>query len=266
MIKIYRDFSFNLKSPEFAEYPKEKIEEIRKDIANGNVVILKDFFSKKSLIELREAIFKLFCDSNFSNPELNHNTLNFIRRDENPAKSAVKRTKQFYVSFYWNKPLFGEREKFLSLTHLRGKIARLPLGYTVNGIEQDGYLTYPNITHYPIGGGMLNKHTDPPNKQFCTIMAAMSERGRDFKNGGIYFYNNDKKVDLESHLSIGDVYLMNPSIPHGVDKIYDLKESNSEINWELNKGRWILFPALIEATSLSGIKPIGLKDLENLND
>lgn len=261
MIKEYYNIHFSPEKDEKSYYNIEDIESIRKDISNGNVVILKSFFTESSMIELRENVYKSFLEYPFSNPELNRRTKNFQRRDENPVKSAVKRTKQFLVSFYWNRQRFNERDMFLSLTYLRNKVAKLPDRYASNCIEQDGYLTYPNITHYPAGGGMLNKHIDPPSKQFCVIIAAMSERGRDFTSGGVYFFDGDDKVDLEASLKIGDVYLMNPSIPHGVELIEDSQNTYDGINWAINRGRWILFPALIEAASLRGKHIEGLKDL-----
>lgn len=259
MIKKYFDFKFNEKELEFSEYPQYKIELIREDLLNGNVVVLKNFFDFNSMIDLRSKIHESFISENFTNPPLSNKTENFIRRDNNPEKSAVKRVKQFAVSFYWNKPFFREREYFLALTYLRNRIANLPLNYTSQQIEPDGYLTYPNITHYPLGGGRLNKHTDPPNKQFCTIMAALSQISRDFDSGGIYYYSKSQKINLEEHLNIGDVYLMNPDIPHGVDTISGDKKN--QIDWKSDKGRWILFPAMIEIESLRGIPIKGLQDL-----
>ena len=54
---------------------------------------------------------------------------------------------------------------------------------------------------------------------------------------------------------------MNPQTIHGVDPI-DVNLSNN-VEWDSIKGRWILFPALIEAKSARGSKVSGLKDLEN---
>ena len=152
------------------------IHQIRNDITNHKVVILKNFFNPKTLNILKDDYFKLFKKSLSTNPIFNENCDNFFRRDIDPPKSAVKRNKQFATCFYWNDDTFGELKLFKQLSRVRNLIANLPIEYTLNGFEPDGYVTYPNISHYPINGGKLNKHTDPPNKQFCTIMAAMSKK------------------------------------------------------------------------------------------
>lgn len=239
---------------------KNTVNQIRADIQSHNVVVLKSYFEKSELNNLKKNFHSLFLQSVSSNPPLTPNCPNFYRRDIDPPLSAVKRNKQFVTSFYWNNDFFGERGLFISLSKLRNIIAKLPPDYTLSGFEADGYVTYANITHYPINGGKLNKHTDPPNKQFCTIMAAMSQKGDDFLNGGLYVEIDSQKIDIDEFLEIGDVYLMNPQTIHGVD-IVDAEENN-EINWNSPKGRWILFPALIEAKSALGVKVEGLKDLE----
>jgi hypothetical protein len=235
--------------------------QIRNDINNHKVVILKNFFDEIKLKKLKNDYFELFKKSTSSNPFFEENCDNFFRRDIDPPKSAVKRNKQFATSFYWNDNTFGELNLFKQLSRLRNLIANLPLEYTLNGFEPDGYVTYPNISHYPINGGNLNKHTDPPNKQFCTIMAAMSKKQIDFKTGGLYVEKDNVKHYIDDYLEIGDVYLMNPQTIHGVDPI-DVN-SNENVEWDSIKGRWILFPALIEAKTARGIKVSGLKDLEN---
>ena len=234
---------------------------IRDDIKNHKVVILKSFFDELTLKKLKNDYFELFKKSNSTNPVFEENCKNFFRRDSDPPNSAVKRNKQFATIFYWNDDYFGELKLLKQLSRLRNLIANLPLEYTLNGFEPDGYVTYSNISHYPINGGNLNKHTDPPNKQFCTIMAAMSNKNIDFKTGGLYVEKKRVKHYIDDHLAIGDVYLMNPQTIHGVDPI-DVN-SNNNVEWDSIKGRWILFPALIESKTANGTKVSGLKDLGN---
>jgi len=237
------------------------INQIRDDIKNHKVVILKNYFDEIQLKKLKANYFNFFKKSSSTNPVFEKNCNNFFRRDIDPPKSAVKRNKQFATIFYWNDDNFGELKLLKQLSRLRNLIAELPLEYTLNGFEPDGYVTYSNISHYPINGGNLNKHTDPPNKQFCTIMAAMSKKNIDFKKGGLYVEKGGVKYYIDDFLDIGDVYLMNPQTIHGVDPI-DVNSKNN-VEWESIKGRWILFPALIESKTANGTKVVGLKDLEN---
>jgi len=231
---------------------------IRSSIEKGQIVILKSFFEKEEMQAFRKQAHDFMCKSESSNPFFCSSTPNFYRRDNDPPQSAVKRNKQFLTSFYWNDDHFGEKKYYQVLSKLRNIIAGLPEEYTLSGPEDDGYVTYPSIVHYPPNGGKLNKHTDPPNKQFCTIMASMSLIGDDFFEGGLYVYYKGIKYMIDPFLEVGDVYLMNPYSIHGVDVI---DPSDEDINWLSPKGRWILFPALIEAASLNGKKLEGLKDL-----
>jgi hypothetical protein len=261
VVALYNSIYYDKTSESLKGVNADVLQKIRTDIRNHRVVILKNVFEGSLLEDLKISFFKLFLESESSNPKFCSDCPNFFRRDIDPPLSAVKRNKQFATSFYWNKDFFNERPLFQALTGFRNLIAELPENYTINGFEEDGYVTYANITHYPSNGGKLNKHTDPPNKQFCTIMVAMSKKGEDFLEGGLYVEKDGKKSDIDHYLEIGDVYLMNPQTIHGVDVIDPTEDS--EINWKSMKGRWILFPALIEAKTALGEKVPGLKDLES---
>lgn len=233
------------------------IEKIRSAITAKKVVVIKRAFEPELLNAIRQAIFATMMKSQVSNPAIESTTPNFFRVDDNPAKSAVKRVKQLYCSFYWNADVAGETKLMRAMSRFRNSIAGLSRNYTLNGIEDDGYMTYSNISHYPVGSGVLNKHQDPPNKQFAVIIASLSEKGRDFYQGGLFVEVNGEKVNLDDHLALGDIYLMNPQQPHGIDTI----DAGEQTDWQSERGRWILFPALIEIKTTLGQKVSGLKDL-----
>lgn len=258
--RIFNGFTYNHDSELIEGYSDNEIEQIRQLIESRKVVILKSVFDKHLIREIKQNVFNHMALAEQSNPEMGVNTSNYFRRDENPEKSAVKRIKQFVASFYWNKDISGETKLMKAMSRLRNEVANLPLDYTLNGIEPDGYMTYSNITHYPSGGGMLNKHQDPPNKQFSVIISSMSEKPKDFEVGGVYVEVGGEKIDLDQILELGDVYLMNPQMIHGVDPI---DPDLNNLQWDSLNGRWILFPALIEIKTLKGIRVDGLKDLEN---
>mgnify|MGYP003141440771 CR=1 FL=1 len=258
---IFNNFQYNPELEVIDGYSIKDVEEIRNLIESYNVVILKKVFDKRLIEKIRADVFNFMASTEENNPLIEHGVANYFRRDNNPEKSAVKRIKQFVASFYWNKDISGETVLMKAMSRLRNQIAGLPPEYTLNGIEPDGYMTYSNITHYPSGGGMLNKHQDPPNKQFTVIISSMSEKGKEFSQGGVYVEIAGKKINLDDILEIGDVYLMNPQMIHGVDTI-DPEYLGPQ--WDMIAGRWILFPALIEVKTLHGVKVEGLQDLENV--
>ena len=260
--KIFNNFKYNPELSRLEGYSREDVEEIRSLIETHKVVILKNVFDREVIKKIRERVFNYMNLTGQSNPTVVPGVSNYFRRDENPEKSAVKRIKQFAASFYWNQDIAGETKLMKAMSRLRNEIAGLPVEYTLNGIEPDGYMTYSNVTQYPTGGGMLNKHQDPPNKQFAVIISSMSEKGKDFFLGGVYVEIDGKKIDLDNVLQIGDIYMMNPQTIHGVDNI---DPDINSLQWDSINGRWILFPALIEVKTVHGIKVDGLKDLEDDN-
>jgi hypothetical protein len=65
----------------------------------------------------------------------------------------------------------------------------------------------------------------------------MSKRGMDYKTGGAYILNSDKeKIDIEDDMDIGDIYLVYPTVFHGVETI----DRGSEVDWSSFSGRWFM--------------------------
>lgn len=259
MVNTYFKFRYDEKINRITGYDSQDIDNIRLQIKNSEIVVLKNVFRKELMEKIKKDCFNFICNNESYNPKINIKTPNFYRIDNNPKKSAVKRIKQSVVSFYWNEPISCEQECMTAMSILRNKIAQLPTNFALKKIEDDGFFTFPNIAHYPIGGGKLNKHTDPPNKQFSVILCSLSKRGEDFKTGGLYIYVNSEKIDIDEIIEEGDIYLMNPANAHGIDPI----DSHLSIDFKNINGRWVLFPALIEIKTTTGIKVKGLKDLDN---
>ena len=259
MVNTYFNFKYNKKKNRITGYDSHDIDNIRLQIKNSEIVVLKNVFRRELMHKIKKDCFNFIRNNQSSNPKINQEAPNFYRIDNNPKKSAVKRVKQSVVSFYWNEPISYEQECMTAMSILRNKIAQLPTNFSLNKIEDDGFFTFPSIAHYPSGGGKLNKHTDPPNKQFSVILCSLSKRGEDFKTGGLYIYVKNKKIDIDEIIEEGDIYLMNPANIHGIDAI----DRHSSLDFENINGRWVLFPALIEIKTTSGIKVKGLKDLDN---
>ena len=76
------------------------------------------------------------------------------------------------------------------------------------------------IVNYPIGGGELRDHVDPRKNQRIVSGLIMSKIGEDFNSGGFYFRDtNNKKMNLEEKLEIGDSVMFYGSIVHGVEPV-----------------------------------------------
>lgn len=65
----------------------------------------------------------------------------------------------------------------------------------------------------------------------------MSKIGEDFRSGGFYFRDkNNKKMNIESKLEIGDSVIFYGSIVHGVDTV----DTNLKLNWKSYDSRWFI--------------------------
>jgi hypothetical protein len=93
------------------------------------------------------------------------------------------------------------------------------------------------IVNYPSGGGELRDHTDPVKNIRVVNGIILSKLGKEFNEGGFYFKDKDnKKINIEKDLDIGDSVSFYGSIVHGVDKI----DPMFNLDWSLEKGRWFL--------------------------
>ena len=93
------------------------------------------------------------------------------------------------------------------------------------------------IVNYPHGGGELRDHVDPRKNQRVVSGLIMSKKGIDFQKGGFYFRDkNNKKLNIEGKLEIGDSVIFYGSIVHGVEPV----DQNEKLNWKTYKGRWFI--------------------------
>lgn len=230
--------------------------EILTAIANFTVIILKKAFDPSIMATLKQSFGKFARNNQPSNPDIVPGIANFYRIDHNPEKSQVKRISRSFTSFYWcEQDIAGERPYVRAMARLRNRLIEVRADYAFTQVE-DGYVGMPNILHYPRGGGYLQTHTDPPSKQKVVVTAILSERGKDYHQGGLYvedFAGN--RLLIDDYLDPGDIYLINPAIRHGVAPI----DPTAPLDWMSDEGRWMMFSTLIPYTSLFGIKTTGLK-------
>ena len=93
------------------------------------------------------------------------------------------------------------------------------------------------IVNYPRGGGELRDHVDPRQNQRVVSGLIMSKIGEDFNSGGFYFRDkNNKKINIEKELEIGDSVIFYGSIIHGVDVV----DKTAKLNWKSYQSRWFI--------------------------
>ena len=77
---------------------------------------------------------------------------------------------------------------------------------------------------------------------FYQLILPITEKGKDFKNGGAFVIYKNKKISIEDELKIGDIIIYKSTIKHGVDEIDD----NKKINLNKINGRIVLMNSLYQ--------------------
>ena len=155
----------------------------------------------------------------------------------------VQRIAHFYRFSYSDKKIPEIFNLFEPLNLLRNQIAELDENYSYYD-EVDGFVSQPAVLHYPTGGGYMQEHVDPLDPQKVEMVLSGSQRGIDFVDGGLEIFLDDEWIDVESHITKGDIVLFRPDVPHRVKPI----NAKSKLDWSKRQGRWTIFSPIAHST------------------
>jgi len=132
--------------------------------------------------------------------------------------------------------------QWTSLSRIREESRPDPRG---NGIKdvwekdtpKDGIVDRIQIVKYPPNSGLLEPHQDPYIYQNFFISVYLSKKGEDYKEGGMYFINENKtKFMFDDLVDVGDMAYGFATLYHGVDISKTIeKTSNNDTT-----GRWFM--------------------------
>lgn len=228
--------------------PRESLERMRQWIDDDHCLILKNAFPKDEILKVRERFHQFGQTTPEQNPQFELGMPNFHRRDIEPPKAAIKRIMHSYSSFFWNASNYGEHEFMLASLSLKFQLSGLAADY-YRDCQKDGYVCSGRVSHYPLGGGYYGLHADPIEKEKCTDIIILSQQGVDFKEGGLYVMDRQKKkYFLDSLLQPGDIVYFKQSNPHGVAPV----DPNAPLNWESSAGRWMMFSTVADIGTFHG--------------
>ena len=114
------------------------------------------------------------------------------------------------------------------------------MGYKPNHFEKntpkDGIVDRIQVVQYPSKYGFIEPHSDPYKHQKFFISGYMSKKGKDYIDGGFYVLDgNDRVVDVEKYIDVGDLGIGFATIVHGVAPV----NRNKDPDWnDTNDGRW----------------------------
>jgi hypothetical protein len=226
------------------------INESKKNIQKGNLLIVKNVIDKNKIKNLKKYLIKIGSSSLPKYEPISHHSPNHHRIVRSDPRSFVKGCFHQFSFFPWNQDLFNLFEITKKCFWLKNLLAGKKKDVYLNISKKSNVVSRVAFQFYPKGEGYLNLHQDPVGfHQVTAPLLIMSEKNQkgDFQTGGSYVLDKkDKKIFIEDYTTVGDLVIYNAAIPHGVEKI---DKKSKPRNWEEFNGRWMM---LIATNKISG--------------
>jgi hypothetical protein len=161
--------------------------------------------------------------------------------------SYVKGCYHQFSFFPWNEDVFELFKALGPVYALRNLLNGLAPNRFQGQKPDDGCIARISFQFYPRGKGAMNKHMDPVDvHQKVVPILIMSKRGRDYKDGGLYYEAPDgQRVWADEVAEPGDVVWTRAQIPHGVELI----DPGAPLDWLSFRGRWSAIVAVNKLVS-----------------
>jgi hypothetical protein len=210
------------------------LESVRAAVARDGVACVRGLFPRDEI----RAVLARIADGFDCRQDRKHDPrdTDAVRRNfqklQIGAGSGVgsRRTLGRFMRVLYN-PIFapdvhGMRAHFVRLARLRNLLYGLPAGFAVEGDEQ-GLWTCARIQQYPRGGGFMVPHRDMYAQVATTeagigyfqLLLLLTEKGRDFQEGGAYVDRGEDRFAFEDGCASGDVVVYDGRSVHGVADI-----------------------------------------------
>ena len=216
----------------------DKVYELRNNILNGDLYIVKNAINKDFILKVRKYLTGIGRGSLPNYQAITPGAPNFHRINIWDDRAYVKGCFHQFTFFPWNQDIFQLFEATREVYYLKNLVNNQPKEKFLGQEPQDGCIARLSFQFYPKGVGGLNKHSDPVDHHQLTVpLLIMSKKGKDFKTGGVYVENEaGEHIFTDDICDIGDVVLFNAQVPHGV-KIID---EESQEDWLSFEGRWMM--------------------------
>ena len=180
-------------------------QELKRLIAGGGLVLLKGAFPTELLRNILEKVFAWGqeCGSQ------RESEVSFHRIDNRPPQSQTSHAFHAYNFQLRREAISAEMDKlirpiFTAMGNLQNAIAGTQASYEPDAA---GQFFHPQIIQYPSGGGFFDEHVHPLEPQRVGLILGLSEKGRDFKEGGTCFRVEGGKRSFEDSHAMGDIIL-----------------------------------------------------------
>lgn len=209
-------------------------EDIGKCVAQDGLALLKGAFPVDLLQIILDGVFAWGQQC----PPQRESNVSFHRIDERPTQSTTPHT--FHAYNFQLRPGAIDTEiatlirpVFSAMRDLQNAVAGTSAGFEP---DADNRLLQPQVIQYPSGGGFFDEHVHPLEPQRVGLIVGLSEKGRDFKNGGTCFRVNSRNYSFEDTHAMGDIILFRYDVPHWITPIDD----DEHLDWTRQAGRWTM--------------------------
>lgn len=210
------------------------LERIRETVAAHGLARLRGLFDRAALRGTLDGIrerFDAVHDRRHDPRDTDAVRRNF-QKLQIGANSGVdsRRTLGRFMRVLYN-PIFaddihGMRQHFVKLAELRNLLYARPIDFAVHGTD-DGFWTCARIQQYPSGGGFMVPHRDMYGQiatadaglGYYQLLLQLTEKGRDFVEGGAYVDVGEERFSYEEQCLTGDVIVYDGRSVHGVGDI-----------------------------------------------
>jgi hypothetical protein len=197
---------------------------------NG-LLIIRNLFQQDDIVdELKKFNKKKRILKEISGPYF-YKKKNFSRFDKKLVKNKYivhGRHQYLHTLFTWNRENTF-RKVFKKLISLRNNIYGITSKNDVFNYKGSKYINVPKILHYP-NNGFLGKHVDNSPVQDRNFIIIASKKGLNFSRGGLSYEINNKYIEIEKYVKIGDVVCNDYKVKHGVKKITSSKNQSGRFS------------------------------------
>lgn len=205
----------------------------------GDILILRNAFPDEFMRELKAKTVSWTRSREQSFHKMVNGAPDFHRMIdiETGKKYSLEGCKHSAYFFRWNDDPLGI---WPAITE-RWSVIKVACGLRADEYEtnlpSDGPVDRIQVVRYPPSIGFLEPHQDPATNQRCFISGYMSKRGADYQGGGFYGVDeNNRLVDLEGQIEIGDMAIGYATVCHGVAPC----DRGRAPDWTAADGRWFL--------------------------
>lgn len=223
----------------------DTIADLKNHLKAGKVVIIRNSVDLTIVKNIRSYLRDIGRSSLPSWHALRDGCPDFHRIQMADPRSHVSGRMHQFNFHPWNQNVFDVFQLFRPHYQIRNLISGLPEDEFMTNLPSDGLIARIAFQFYPSGGGGLNMHADPFDAHQAVVpIVQLAKKGVDYQSGGLVVEDsNGHRVDVDSHLGLGDVVLFSPQMVHGVEPI----DSDDESAWLEFRGRWMALISVIKS-------------------